>query len=1559
MRFLNPTGFLALLLALPIVLLYMLRLHRQDVRVPSLLLWHAVLADRHANRPWQKLRRNWLLLIQLLVLLALVFGLARPAVPAPMTFHGQVIILLDASASMQTRDDGETDTRFDRAVRELRDLAVTLDPDDRVALIAAGPVPRLLLQGGSAQDLLRAIGDLEPADGPADWRAAAALASGLAAGEDVNTVIVTDAAIDATLPALPGTVHLMTVGGDTANVGITAFALRRSGDGVMAFIRLSNAGPATTRTLALVADGALVERRAVDLDENGGMSATFADVPVAVWAEARLEEADALTVDDRAWVALPASGSGRVLLVSPENRFLAQALRVLPGLALSQSAELLPVSGEGDVGQDYAMLVVDGPVTTTLPVANMWLIAPGAGTLCGDPGDVFTPTTGVRGRWTHPLLHYVNWNDVYVSRARFYTAPPDADVLLETAAGPLLWTVKRPGQRVACTAFDLHDSNLPLRLAFPILTANLVGWLMPTISVDPIVPHPAGFSWEAEIPAASEAATLVTPDGQRLPLSLDVARTMASDVGLYQVDAQTSAGTVVRYAALSLLNPAESDVRPREVRVGARVVPPDIRDAPGWRDVSRWAIAAALVLLLVEAALWWGRSLRHGVTMRRDLTARGGFPESLWSRFRDFVRQLRGTGPLLLRLSLFILLLLALIGARWSRRTRDLAVVFLLDRSASTREAWDAQVAFVEAALARKMLQDRAALVVFGGDAWVDRPLSPVPELAVIATLPRADATDIEAAVRLGLALIPEGAPGRLVVLTDGLETSGAATWAFREAQARHVEVQVVQSGRGTPDAEAWIADLRLPTRVYPGDRVPVTVDIRSNTAQSLRLTWTAGAQTGQVQTGLTSTDSAIAFAFDAGESGFVSLRACLEPERDTFVQNNCADGWVMVQGAPRILVVGVPEDREPLVQALERAGLVVETALPENVPLTVQALADYAGLVVVNTPARAFAPQSLEALQGFVRDLGGGLVAVGGPQSYGVGGWLGTPLEEVLPVEMRVQDPSRFPPLAMAVVIDKSGSMGAAESGTSKIRLAAEAAIRVAETLNDTDTLAVVAFDDRPADTFGPVTMDQREALISRLRRLQAGGGGIYVRESLAYAEGLLGEVELLDGTQRHILLLADGADAEHQDGVLPMAEDFVADGMTVSVVSIGGGSDVPFLARLAETGQGRFYLTQRAADLPAIFAEEAARAKRSYIVEETFYPTPVSTWAPVAGVAVAPPLRGYVAATPKGTAQVVWEATQGDPLLAVWQYGLGRSVAWTSDASGRWAAEWVAWDGFAEMWGAVVRHVLPSPADTGLAMRVFSEGDTARVIVDVAGYDATGSSTGFVDGLDLALQIVPSGGDGQPQTLTLDQRAPGRYEARFALPGRDALLLRLYGDRDLVAGWSPPTSPEYVPGDAEVSVARMVVQGGGVLATGAEQVFVRNLRGRDVGQSLAPVLLTLAALLWPLDIAWRRLALTRSDFVRIVATLRGWLVRGRRGGDVSSPATPPTLAGSLRQRREREAPVQRATPPVAGDGRIEDTSPPADVRSTPPVKPASRGPAAPEEGDTLASRLKRRMRE
>jgi len=655
-----------------------------------------------------------------------------------------------------------------------------------------------------------------------------------------------------------------------------------------------------------------------------------------------------------------------------------------------------------------------------------------------------------------------------------------------------------------------------------------------------------------------------------------------------------------------------------------------------------------------------------------------------------------------------------------------------------------------------------------------------------------------------------------------------------------------------------------------------------------------------------------------------------------------------------------------------------VAESTPGALASDLASLAEYGAVVLVDTPAQSLSPRALSSLQSYVRDLGGGLVAVGGPHAYGVGGWYGTPLEETLPVEMTIHDPERFPPMSIVVVIDKSGSMAVQEGADSghpvqKIRLAGEAAARVAELITDLDEITVIAFDDRPADVIGPLPGSQREEVIDRVIRLQAGGGGIYVREGLQEALRYLADSDRL---VRHIILLADGSDSEHQQGVRELVEEEIAaQNITLSTVAIGAGQDLRFLEEIAALGNGRYHFTDQAANLPVIFAEETQLAMRSYIVEEPFYPQQTSPSPILTGIEAVPQLAGYVATTAKPASRVILSTHQNDPLLAAWQYGLGRAVAWTSDATGRWAQRWVAWEGFSRFWAQAVRWTVVEQTDVPVEVTVILEGEEAHVTVD-----AVDESGAFVNGLDASVSVV--GPEGEPMLVELAQTAPGRYEGTFVPQEEGAYLMRLtappMGGEEAVAlttGWVMGYSPEYAALEGDPTyLARLAERGGGAVLEEPAGALAHTLRGEGTTRDLWPYLLGLAALLLPFDVGVRRLALGRRDLARA----RAWVVerlphrRPRPAVEVPSPV------GRLFQAKSR-AEERR---PAAGAGVPEMPPPPPPERppAPPPTAPSpvSRGkPALPPrvlvavslpkgagegaavERETLAGRLLKKKRE
>ncbi|MBN1979081.1 MAG: VWA domain-containing protein [Anaerolineae bacterium] len=627
MGFLTPFAFTFAALSLPILILYMLKLRRRDVLVSSTLLWQRLLRDREANAPWQRLRRNLLLFLQLAVLALLMLALARPFVPTPVVVGGSVVVLLDASASMQATDIADGPTRFDAAVRAARDVVAGLGPGDEATIVSVGPQPQVLASASGDRALLRrALDGAVPSDGVADWEAAFALASASLTGSaDAKAVIISDGALPEALPSLPGEVHFVSVGGGNANLAIAALATREGNAGPQAFLRLVNYGDTDAEPLVeFSADGVLFDARRLAVPAHGSADLTLTDLPYdmrvlqARLADASIDDAssiyDALPLDNVAWAVHAPPASGRVLLVSEGNLFLERALGALPSVELVRLDPDQPLPTE-----PYALYVYDRVVTGTLPAGNLWLIGPTSSVGDGFPiavGGVFTSTaiTGVAA--DDPLLRYVDLSNVHVLQAREVEPPPGARVLVQARGGPLLFVAERPEGRLAVLTFDLHDSDLPLQIAFPILTANLADWLLPQGAARfPATVRPGD---PVSIPSDPEAAriAIVAPDGERHAMTPGEQAPVfvATDrLGVYRVEQVGQAGDVLQSAvfAVNLFGAAESDIAPREVvMVGRAEVTAELEGEEGRREFWPWLAGAALGVVAVEWLAYHQGALR-------------------------------------------------------------------------------------------------------------------------------------------------------------------------------------------------------------------------------------------------------------------------------------------------------------------------------------------------------------------------------------------------------------------------------------------------------------------------------------------------------------------------------------------------------------------------------------------------------------------------------------------------------------------------------------------------------------------------------------------------------------------------------------------------------------------------------------------------------------------------------------------------------------------------------------------------------------------------------------
>lgn len=932
-----------------------------------------------------------------------------------------------------------------------------------------------------------------------------------------------------------------------------------------------------------------------------------------------------------------------------------------------------------------------------------------------------------------------------------------------------------------------------------------------------------------------------------------------------------------------------------------------------------------------------------------------------WPR-RHPLRRWRETAALVVRSLIILLLALALAGTRQVQTSPTLATVFLLDVSDSVGQSGrEAGLTYIRQALAAMGPEDRAGVVLFGADALVERPVSANPTLADPTSIPLTGYTDIAAAIRLGLTLLPDDAARRLVILSDGGANLGDARQATQLAQANDVEVSAVALPAPT-GVEARLDDLRAPSMLRQGEHFDLTVKIHATAAMNAPLQiFSEGRLAVQQALALQPGDNAFVLPLVAGEPGFTTFQARLAPPQDTFPQNNRLDAFSQVQGPLSVLLATEhPDEGRPLADALRAAGLVVVETGPAGLPADLARLSDSAAVVLVNVPAFKLSPRQMSLLQTYVRDLGRGLVVVGGEESYGPGGYFQTPLEETLPLEMTIEDKQRLPGMTMLMVIDKSGSMaegGAAQAGgPRKVELAKEAIYRSVDLLVPWDRIGVVAFDNAARWVLEPTPAVNTQEIKNAVGTIRADGGTDILAGLQLAADAIVKE-----STQvRHIVLLTDGGASP--DGIPELTQKLVEQDVTVSVVAIGQGY-APFLEEVARIGGGRFYFTDEPVVIPQIFAQETSLASRSYIVEETFTPQVVMPSPILQGLTGLPPLHGYVATSPKQTALTVLKGgEQQDPLLAQWQYGLGRAVAWTSDAKGQWAADWVNWPGFPHFWTQAVRWTIVEGGG-GLETQTRLAGDQAIVTAEAVGPDGR-----YRNNLDVTLSVIDP--NLAQQSVPLRQTAPGLYEGAFRPQETGVYLLSVAGQAEgqtavaQTTGFVLAYSPEYRAAQVDAALLPdLATIGDGRLLPldRPAEALAHTLPPATGATDLWPWFFLVAILLLPLDVGLRRVIFNREDVRQLWARIQRWLPQRW-----PKPPPQPSSAGRLLKIKERspddEQPVSQAnrhsskTGVQTNDSPIWPTGEPASqgtrLQDNPPqAYPDSKPEAQPEsdEGSTV----------
>lgn len=827
-----------------------------------------------------------------------------------------------------------------------------------------------------------------------------------------------------------------------------------------------------------------------------------------------------------------------------------------------------------------------------------------------------------------------------------------------------------------------------------------------------------------------------------------------------------------------------------------------------------------------------------------------------------------------LRTIILVALVLAIAGVQIVQRSSSLTTVFVIDNSDSVAPAMRARAdQYVQAALEQMPPNDQAAIVVFGKDAVVERAPSGDQRFVRTMVAPSSDQTDIHGALQLALAMLSPETRNRIVLLSDGAETQGQALDAAELAQAAGVPIDTVSLISPPSENDVAIEVMEAPAHAREGQQVRIVVQARSSRETTAELTVLRDRQpVAQREVQLSAGINRSEVSVPAIEPGFHAWEARIRAPGDTVAANDVQFGFTEVRGRPHVLIAtGESDAAQYLQEALQAAQLDVTVVAPQGLPTTLSGFDPYDAVALVNVPLRSLPDRTVDVLPTYVHELGRGLLMVGGDQSFGAGGYRDTPIEAALPVDMDVPINFQRPPVSVVIVIDISGSMSDTENGVQKIKLAAEGAARVAAQLRDEDEITVIPFDSAPVGMIGPLPGTQRAEALERIGGISIGGGGIEITNALNAAATVVRQSEK---PVRHIITLTDGNDTVQQEGSPALVEALRSEGVTLSSIAIGRGKDVPFLERIVEIGDGRFFLTDRASAVPSIMTEETKAVLESYIVEQTFVPVQTFPHSALRNIPSVPPLHGYIATTPKDTAQVILQSDRGDAVLAEWQYGLGRAAAWTPDLTGRWAKDWVGWEGFGRFAAQLVGGLLPAPSLEGFEAHTSVEGTALALDLRADAADGRPRS-----GLQATGRVLQS--DGSVIEIPLAEVGPGRYRGTTTLPEAGVYRVQtVVQDSNgsplgvISTGAVVLPSAEYVQRDGNMALLQALAQQtGGRHAVEVEQVWEAPATVSRRAQPLTWPLLWMAVLLWPIDIAVRRMKVLRP----IAAALRQVDVRRR----------------------------------------------------------------------------------
>jgi len=912
-----------------------------------------------------------------------------------------------------------------------------------------------------------------------------------------------------------------------------------------------------------------------------------------------------------------------------------------------------------------------------------------------------------------------------------------------------------------------------------------------------------------------------------------------------------------------------------------------------------------LLLLLGIPVAWW--------TARRSLAGLGAERRSL---------------SMYMRALILLFLALALARTRYMEPSRDLAVFFLIDRSKSVpmeKKFEEKLFTYMHESAERRHLNDVAGIIGFAREASIERSLRknrPLPEKPAFSSIITRDATDIGAAIRLACAFFPENARRRIVLVSDGNENRGSALEAARWAaqQGVHFDIYPVTYRR---KEEVMVERVIVPPEVRPNEPFRVTVVLRANcnAKGKVELLIDGGVEGTNPVTLEPDKQTITTFTVRRRRAMFYRIEARIlldetegGPPQDAIMENNTALGFTQVIGSARVLLLeGSREDGIFLAQMLrdEEIGL-MRARGPIGMPASQAEFLSYDLIILANVHSSAFANEDhMRMLQSAIRNGGVGFIMIGGENSFGAGGYIGTPVEETLPVNFRPKDKELMPNGALALILHTC-EMPQGNYWTKKICHAA------VQCLSSEDYVGMLLYGYTGRGGVGwhlkMKKAGNRAFIASRIASASPGDMPDY---ATAVEQAYL-KLASMPVAVKHIILIGDGDASPPSPALIRKLVAAKITCTTVTVFPHSGG--IPgAMQNLADATKGRALFPKTPDELPELISKEATTVRQGLIYNKTLRPSVQYSTVLIQGIAPNdfPELKAHVVTSredtgPKARAEIPLlmhfvghqGATVSNPLLAHWQYGLGRTVAFTSDATSNWAERWIQRPVYQKFWKQTVLWATRKRPKSNLQVRTAVEEDRVHVVVD-----ALNDEGEPLNNLEMMANVTNPKGT-EPIELALQQTAPGRYEGRFEGKEIGPYHINIsYLDPETnkvgvhTTGIAISYSPEYrdlVSNEMLLEKIRNLTDHGRTLTLDVDKddVFAHNLPALRTAREQWLLFLLWTLALWPLDVAARRVLI---DWARVRNAAWALAIRkipflAARYGPKAPPD--PTMAALLAQK-------------------------------------------------------------